>query len=65
MLYRFEAVMGWMLPQSPGSDRGDTVRGNGRRVPRSRAGELGPTPAPFFSGQGPDLVFHAQPCSPL
>lgn len=34
MLYTFEAVMGWMLPQSPGSDRGDTVRGNGRRMPK-------------------------------
>ena len=33
--------------------------------PGSQAGEPGSTPAPFFSGQGPDSVFYAQPFSPL
>lgn len=35
MLYRFEAVMGWLLSQFPGNDRGDTEQGNGRSVPKA------------------------------
>ena len=45
MLYPFEAVMGWMLPQSPGSDGGDAVWGSGWRVPRESGRRAG-----FHSG---------------
>lgn len=65
MLYQFEAVMGWMLSQSPGNDRGDTEQGNGWSVPKESGRR-----ARFFSGSiivwpRPSFSLYAQPFSPL
>lgn len=65
MLYQFEAVMGWMLSQSPGNDRGDTEQGNGWNVPKESGRR-----ARFFSGSiivwpRPSFSLYAQPFPPL